>query len=827
MKKSQRRISKSMKTATLKPRAASKKTKQEIRKFENKYGYFTADGREYVITRPDTPRPWVNILSNGDYGTILSQTGSGFSWRGNSNLSRITRWEQDLIKDEWGSYLYLRDNESGNFWSLTWKPTCPKFDFFEARYGQGYVIHRSRLNGIFAEKTVCVAMEEPVEIWKVRLVNESGETRRLGLFSYFEWCLGNAGDTHREFHKTFIETNIQKSLNTIYGYKRPALVPHFISTGLAERPLEAFHSVNLKPEGYEGDKEAFFGEYGNILAPRAVVQGNLKNSSGKWCDSVASLHVNVELAPGEEKTVIFLLGATRERKESETIIKKYSNEANVDRELARVKDFWTELFSRTWVETPDDAFNFMTNTWLKYQAIAGRIWAKCAYYQSSGGIGFRDQLQDCQVFFPLEPKLARKQILLHAEQQFPDGTVYHWWHPNTNIGAITNMTDDLVWLAYITLNYLDETQDFGILKVKVNYLKDPKSKTGKVTQGPLYEHCVRAIDKVLSRWSPRGLPLIGEGDWNDGFSHVGVHWKGESIWLGHFMVGILKNFAPICEREGEKKRAQNYLKRAEALKAAINKHAWEDDRYIRATRDDGKLMGSKTSEEGKIDLMAQVWALIHDVAPPDRAKICMQTAEKLLYREYGPLLLTPAYSKPDPHIGYITRYAPGLRENGGVYTHAATWGLQAQCLLKRGDYAFETYRRFCPVYRGEDPDLYYVEPYVTPGNTDGPDSPYFGRGGWTWYTGSGAWLFRICLDWQLGIRPVAEGLLMDPVIPKKWNGFKVRRLFRGATYEITVKNPGRAESGVKRVRVDGKLIQGNVVPAFKDKKTHQVDVVMG
>ncbi len=805
---------------------SSQQSATEVRKFENKYGYFTENGHEYVITRPDTPRPWVNVMCNGDYGTVISQTGGSFSWKENSNLSRITRWEQDLIKDEWGSYIYLRDNDTGEFWSQSWKPTCPDFDFFEARYGQGYTILKSKLNGIYAEKTVFVAAKDPIEVWKLRLVNESDKKRNIGVFSYFEWCLGNAADTHREFHKTFIETEIDEANNAIYGLKRPALIPHFISTGLAEKPLEAFHAINVKPAGYEGDKEAFFGMYGNIMAPRAVKEGKLKNTQGKWCDSVASLNSNIELAPGEEKEIIFVLGATHDRKASEVLIKKYLDPKTASAELENTKKFWNDLLDKTTVETPDEGFNFLTNRWLKYQAIAGRIWAKCAYYQSSGGIGFRDQLQDCQVFFPLKPELARSQIVTHAEQQFPDGTVHHWWHPGTGMGAITEMTDDLVWLAYITLNYLDETQDFDLLKESIPFLKDPKEKDKPATEGSLYDHCCRAIDKVLSRWSPRGLPLIGEGDWNDGFSHVGPEWKGESIWLGHFMVGIMRRFAPLCEKFGEKDRGDNYSQRAEQLVKDINEHAWEDDRYIRATRDDGVPMGSKTVDQGKIDLMGQVWALINNVAPKDRADKCMDTAEEVLYREHGPLLLNPAYSVTDPKIGYITRYAPGLRENGGVYTHAACWGLQAILMRRKGLKGFETYKSFSPLERGKDPDSYFVEPYVTPGNTDGPDSPNFGRGGWTWYTGSGTWLFRVSLDWIIGVRSCAEGLEIDPCVPK-WKEFKTHRLFRGCTYDISFSNPNELETGVKEVKVDGNVIEGTVVKAFDDGKNHIVEVIMG
>jgi cellobiose phosphorylase len=347
-------------------------------KFKNGYGYFSADGREYVITRPDTPRPWVNVMCNGDYGAIVSQTGSGFSWRENSNLSRITRWEQDLIKDEWGKYLYVRDNASGNYWSLTWKPLRTDFDSFEVRYGLGYSVFRASYAGVEMEKTIFVAQDDPAEIWKVTLKNVSSGRKSLSLFSYFEWCLGNAADTHREFHKTFIETEIDRDHRAIYGRKRPALVPKFISSGLAEGPLEAFHAANVAPAAYEGDKEAFFGRYGDILTPRALKEGRLLNSDGKWGDAVASLQVVFELEPGESKTVIFTLGATKGRAQSVDIIRKYASVEAADRELSKVRAAWNRLVEASTVDTPDEALNFMTNIWLKYQAICARIWAKCA-----------------------------------------------------------------------------------------------------------------------------------------------------------------------------------------------------------------------------------------------------------------------------------------------------------------------------------------------------------------------------------------------------------------------------------------------------------------
>ncbi len=804
-----------------------KKEKVQTGKFASKYGYFTDDGREFVITRPDTPRPWVNVISNGDYGTIESQTGSGFSWRDNSNLSRITRWDQDLIRDNWGKYLYVRDKDTGDFWSGTWKPCMSKYDFFEVRHGQGYSVLTSKLNEIRIEKTIFVDVEEPVEVWKVVVKNESNKKRSISLFTYFDWCLGSWTDIHREFQKTFIETWIDKKNGCVHGIKRAPLVPGFISTGMVEKPLQGFHASFPKPVAYDGDKEAFLGRYGKQSAPAAVVEGKCRNSEGKWGDASASLQVDLELDAKASKEVVFTLGATKSREESERIAKKYARAKAADAELLKVRALWDSFVKATEVQTPDESLNFMTNIWMKYQAISARIWGKCAYYQSSGGYGFRDQLQDCQIFFATRPELARKQILLHAEQQFPDGTVYHWWHHGTNIGAITNCSDDLLWLDFITLNYLDETNDVKILDEKVKFLADPKDPEKKITSASLYEHLLRSIDKALTRFSPRGLPLIGECDWNDGLSHVGNKWKGESVWLGHFIYGILTRVAPIVESRGDKKKAAEYLNRAELLKTAVNTAGWDGEWYLGATRDDGRPLGSKKCETGKIYLNCQTWAVITRTADAKRAREVMDKAEKWLYKKYGPLLLTPGYNKTDASIGYITRYAPSVRENGGLYTHAGTWAIQAEAMMRDGEKAHKVYQSFNPAIRGLDPDLYFAEPYVTPGNVDGPDSPNNGRGGWTWYTGSAAWYAVVVLNWLLGIRPTREGLLIDPVIPKKWEGFKVKRLFRGATYFIDVKNPNGTGQNVQSLIVDGKKVKGNLVPDFKDGKTHRVEAILG
>lgn len=814
--------SKTNKTIAENPKAAA-----GAKKFASKYGYFTNDGSEYVITDPRTPRPWVNVCANENYGFVVTQTGGGFSWYGNSQLSRLTTWYQDLIRDPYGKYVYIRDNKSGKHWSTTFKPTDFKYDSYEARYGLGYVKFKTVFQEIETEQVMFVPREDSCEIWKVTLTNKSKKPRDLSTFTFFDWCLGNGNETHREFQKTFIEVQIDRKLNAIIGKKRPALVPPHISSGLKDAPLTSvFGLTNHKTAGFDGDKETFVGMYGTYAAPKAVVEGKVQNRREleKWGDPIAATQANVTLKPGESKTLIYVLARIEDASKAAAILKKYSTEANVQKEYDRVTKYWNDLTGKSWIETPDEAMNFLTNKWYRYQAVCARMWAKTAFYQCSGGIGFRDQLQDSNCMLESDPQITRKQILVHAEQMFPDGTVYHWWHPGFGIGAHTEMVDDLLWLALIALNYIDETGDESILDEIVPYV----TKAGEPKQeGSVYDHICRSYEKVLSRWSPRGLPLMGEGDWNDGMSHVGPKWKGESIWLAHFFYGLMNRFAPICEKRGEKDRSKKYLDRAKKLKDAVNEHAWDGEWYIRATRDNGIPMGSKTQDRGKIFLNAQTWAVICGTATPERARTAMNSAYKWLYREYGPLLFTPGYDKLDETIGYLSRYAPSVRENGGVYTHAACWGVQAAAMMGDADMAYKAYKNMCPIYRGLTPDQYYAEPYVTPGNVDGPDSPNFGRGGWSWYSGSGSWMQKVAYNWICGIRASREGIVVDPVIPKDWKGFRAQRYFRGTTYLIEVKNPKGANRGVKEMLVDGKKVSGNVVPIFKDTKTHKVEVVLG
>lgn len=792
-----------------------------IKKFESVYGYFSEDGKEYVITTPLTPRPWGNIIGNGDYGMMISQTGSGYSWRGNAGQNRITRSFQDLVKDNWGKYFYIRDLKRNVYWSATYKPVMRPYQSFSVVHGIGYSKFIQQIEDIESELTIFVSANDPVEIFQLKLTNKSKEVRELDITSYAEWLLGFSPDEHREFHKLFIETSADVAVGAIYARKCLWGFPDDKGRhNNVDWHYTAFMAVSEPLKSFDCDKESFIGMYHNDDKPRAMTENHLAGRKGRFTDAIAALQVQMSLQPNDSKTVAFTLGAAEEGKEDPAVlISRYTAADKCEQALQASRQFWSRFLDSEQVETPDEALNIMTNTWLKYQSISCRLWGKSAFYQASAGYGFRDQLQDSQIFLVSEPEFARKQLLMHAAQQFVEGDVLHWWFTIRGGGPRTNCSDDLLWLPFILDSYLKETNDFGILDEKIPYLNAPAE--------TLYDHCKRAIERSFSRFSPRGIPLMGDHDWNDGLSAVGTLLKGESFWVAEFLYMILGNFAPVARKRGDESFTQKCEVIRESLKGALNRHGWDGEWYLQATTDDGLLLGSKENEEGKIFLMPNNWAVISGTADAARAKAAMASVTDYLLKDYGTLLNYPAFTKSRPDVGYVTRYAPGLRENGGVYTHAATWSVWAYTLAGQPDLAYEAYRRICPPNRSADIDTYKVEPYVTPGNVDSPLSEYYGRGGWTWYTGSAQWLHRVATHWILGIRPQEDGLLVEPSIPAHWDGYKVKRTFRNASYEIDVQNPGHVNSGVKSVTIDGKVIEGNILPVFHDGQVYLVEVIMG
>ena len=791
------------------------------RLFETKYGYFSHDGSEYIIKRHDIPKPWVNVISNGDYGLVISQTGGGFSWLTHSEFNRVNRWHQDLIQDNWGKFLYVKNNETGEVWSPTFLPVKTPLDSYECRHGFGYTVFTSEYKGIKIEMTVFVPLNDTLEVWNVKFVNNSGKKVSLSLFTYFEWCLGSSADFHREFHKTFIETYFDAEGNFMHGTKRLWEIP------LGDRghwnidyQYHGFFGVNKKVVSYESEKENFIGQYGDLINPVALQGKPLTCQTGSWNDPIGCLQNELVLEAGAEDTVIYHLGLVSELSEVKGKISKYDTPEKVATKLEEVKKMWVDMLSPLEIDTPDTGMNLMVNKWLRYQAISGRLWGRTAYYQQSGAFGFRDQLQDSLVWLPIDPAGTERQLKLHAAHQFEEGTVLHWWHPVTETGLPTKMTDDLLWLPFILSMYVKETGNLSFVDEKVEYYDN------KELIETLYQHSLRAIDVVFTRLSPRGIPLIGAGDWNDGLSAVGLEFKGESVWMAEFFYFVLVEFARIAAQKADSETEKKLLEGAEKVKAAFNEHAWDGEYYYRGTKDTGEKFGSAENTQGKIFLNPQTWSVMSDIAPKEKQEAALQAVEKHLLKKNGTLLLAPAYCVPDKYIGYLSRYAPGRRENGGVYMHAATWAIWAFAKAGKPEKAFEVYKGISPILNGMDPDLWSAEPYVTPGNIDGPDSPNYGRAGWSWYTGSASWYQKVIVDWILGIRSVEGGLLIEPAIPAEWDGFKVKRLYRGCSYNITVKNPGHVSSGVISVKIDGKEVAGNLVSPVS-AKTVEVEVILG
>ncbi len=773
-------------------------------KFETKYGFFSDDGNEYVIKTYRTPKPWINVVSNGQYGLVISQTGGGFSWLTHSEFNRLNRWHQDLIKDDWGKYFYIKNNVTGEVWSPTWMPAKSELDNYECRHGFGYTKFTSIFKGIAVLLTVFIPRDENLEIWNFEIENQTDKKVNLSICSYFEWCLGSSADHHREFHKTFLETHFDESLNAMLAAKRLWEIPiknrgHWNT----EYPYLGFISSSAKISEYEGDKEAFLGQYGSLDKPVALLNLKFQRKTGKWSDSIAAVKIDLEIESNSSTHTAFYIGIQENKNQIKRVLKKFQSKEQIDKALSDVKSYWLNLFSTLEIETPDEAMNLMVNKWLRYQAIAGRLWGRTAYYQQSGAYGFRDQLQDSLVFLPIDPSQTEKQIRLHARHQFKNGTVLHWWHPITETGLQTNMTDDLLWLPFVLLQYIDETNDYSILKKKEPFYDDNKNAY------TLFDHCIAAIERVGKRISKRGIPLIGSGDWNDGLSAVGLDMKGESIWLAEFYYLILIRFSDLCGKIKIEKLAKRYSSKAKKLREAFDEHAWDGKWFFRATKDNGEKIGSRKNKEGKIYLNSQTWSVISGIASHKKQQLSMDAVTKFLLKRNGTLLLYPAYTKPDEMIGYLSRYAPGRRENGGVYMHAAAWALWAYSILKQNDLSFKVFEKTCPVYNGMNPDEYLAEPYVTPGNIDGPGSPNYGMGGWSWYTGSASWFQKIIVDWILGVRASSDGLVIDPCIPNSWKSYKVKRTFRGIVFNITVNNSGTGK--ICKILVNGQQTSTNVL----------------
>lgn len=768
--------------------------------FANPYGRF--EGPDFLIENVLTPRPWVNVLANDRYGVVLSQSGGGFSWFDNCQLFRLTRWEQDLVSDSYGRFVYLVDRPTGAVWSTTYQPTREAGEVDTVRHGLGFTTYTRQINGVRSVHTVFVPPGLPYEVWTIDIENIGESRRELRIGSYLEWHLGGTGEWHREFHRLFMSTSTHGS--TLLAWKRQGLEENSRSRS-SESPTAFLSCYGLDGLSWFTDKEQWLGRLGTTSSPQALLSSVPPHTTGRWDDPIGAFRAELTLDPGESRRLVVVLGAAVGQGEALRLTGSFDHQ-DVDALLTKTRDHHRANCGSLDIHCKDGLVELMANAWLPYQAHVGRIQARCAYYQQGGAFGYRDQLQDSLLHLDDRPSQALDQIGIHAEAMYEDGAVRHWWHPGTKIYAESRHSDTCLWLAYAVLEYLDETADLSVLGSEHGYLSRDTQTIGR--KGSLIDHCRRGIDRALERRSPRGLPLIGAGDWNDGLSHAGLEGRGESVWLAMFLFDVLTRFAPILERMGDTAGAASYRLEAESLRHSVESHAWDGEWYIAGTSDDGRPFGSKESTEGRIYLNPQTWAVISGIASPERSKRAIESVRQHLLKPYGALLLAPAYHEVDPYVGYITRYAPGLRENGGVYSHASTWAVQALAMTGDAEGAWTLWRGMCPPERSQlDADLYAAEPFVMPGNADGPDSPFESRAGWTWYTGSAAWMRRVLVRWILGVRPTYDGLLVSPLLPAEMSQFSLVRTFRGTEFQISVSG-----TSPYALTVDGEPTKGVILP---------------
>lgn len=798
--------------------------------FFNGLGGFSPEGREYVTALGDeqwTPAPWLNIIANEkEFGFQVSETGAGYTWSANSRENRLTPWSNDAVSDTPGEAIYLRDEETGNVWTPTPLPVREAEPYI-IRHGQGYTVFEHTSHGIAQELLMFVPLDAPVKISLLRLRNLTDRRRRLSVTSYHELVLGFS----RERTAPYVITEVDEGSGVI-----TARNPY--NNEFAHRI--AFVQMSARERTTTCDRKEFLGRNGSLARPASLGRKGLSGRAGAGLDPCAAMQTVVELAPGETREIAILIGSGESVEEARAVASRYRQLSAVNEAYERVLMYWDEVLGAVEISTPDAALDTIVNRWLLYQTLACRVWARSAFYQSGGAYGFRDQLQDVMALVFSRPEIARAQIVHAASRQFKEGDVQHWWHPPTGRGVRTRFSDDLLWLPFVTNFYVTVTGDRTVLDDVVTFIEAPLLAEGEdeaYTQpvvseekATVYEHCVRALDRSLTVGA-HGLPLMGSGDWNDGMNRVGNQGKGESVWVGWFLYTTLEGFAPFCDERKQKALGNRYRKHMVRLKKALEDKAWDGDWYRRAYFDDGTPLGSAQNEECRIDSIVQSWGVISGAADEHRAVRAMAAVEEYLIQRGDGLviLFTPPFDKSALDPGYIKGYVPGVRENGGQYTHAAIWTLIAYAMLGDGDRAGELFALLNPINHASTRaglHKYKVEPYVAAGDVYAV-WPHTGRGGWTWYTGSAGWMYRAALESILGFRLEGERLRIEPCVPRAWREFEINYR-RGAThYHIKVTNPHGLNRGVSEVWLDEARLPTEEIPLVADGKTHRVQIVLG
>jgi cellobiose phosphorylase len=814
----------------------------------NKYGHFSQDGTEFVITTPVTPRPWINYLTNARYCAIISQCAGGYSFYRDCRTDRITRWlPEGWHFDRPGRYLYIKEAPSSKLqapslkvWSATYQPLRVKPDFYEARHGLGYTTITSRYFGIQSKITYFVPENDDCEVWIISVKNQTKNTRRLELYPYIEWLIG-------DYQQELRYRNIMNLYNRVWFERRHQAIfakktAFWQDMGILPYKYIDFFASSLKVDKYATRKNVFLGKYNTEEEPQMILTGRMKNvpfCSGE--DGIAVFKHNLNLKPGEEKEFTIVLGQIEGLAQVAKTIRKYRKVKEAKKELEKTKAIWRKrILDNIIVKTPDKDLNLMANIWLKYQVYICNFWSRSPsyYHEGSGGRGYRDSCQDSEAIVSINPVFTRERITKIASLIRKDGTSCPGWSETQGPHSFRPNRDHQIWLTSTVYAYVKETGDKSILKASLPYLKDkwlkgwfidphfkgPARADGK---GTLFEHLEKNLNFTFNDVGDKGLPLIGHADWNDAIDAAGIKLKGQSTWLAEALVRSLKMLAELAIYIGKEKKAKELLEKAEIMTQRINQVAWDGAWYVRGFTDDGTIYGSKKNREGKIYVNTQAWALLSGVATGERQKKIIASAKKYLNGPHGLALFAPAYSQYEPKLGRISMFSEGTKENAAVFCHAATFMIVGLLEAGEGNFAYNSIAKIMP-NKQKDYDLYKTEPYVYAEYLVGPQHPYlYGEGAFTWVTGCSGWSFMAITEWLLGARRDFAGLRIDPCVPGAWKKFSLRRPFRGAIYDIEVENPKGVQKGIKEVFVDGIRIAGNLIKPHKDGKIHKIKVIMG
>ncbi len=793
---------------------------------ENGYGGFTRDGHEYVITLGpgvSTPAPWVNVIASPYFGTVVSESGSAYTWIENAHEFRLTPWSNDPVRDTSGEAFYIRDEQTGEYWSPTPSPARGDTPYV-IRHGFGYTVFEHTENGIQSELWIYVAMDAPIKFAVLKTRNVSGRPRRLSATGYWEWVLGDL----REKSLMHVQTELDFKTNALLALN--AYNHDFLGR-------ITFIDVNDNTRTLTGDRREFIGRNGTLAHPAAMKRVRLSGTTGPGLDPCGAIQVTFDLQNGQERETVFRLGVGRDSKDVADLIQRFRRMDAARTALEGVWEYWNRTLGAVNVDTPDPAVNMMANGWLLYQTLGCRVWGRSGFYQSGGAFGFRDQLQDVMALVHAEPAVTRKHILLAASRQFREGDVQHWWHPPAGRGVRTHFSDDYLWLPYVVCRYVETVADTGVLDEMVPFLEaralrpdeeayyDLPNRSEEAAS--LYQHCVRSIRNGL-KFGEHGLPLIGCGDWNDGMNLVGKDGRGESVWLAFFLYDVLTRFAPLARAREDHDFAELCHAQAEELRRNIENNAWDGEWYRRAWFDNGDPLGSHLNQECQIDSLPQSWSVISGAGDPSRSRQGMESVDRRLVRRDAGLiqLFDPPFDKSPLNPGYIKAYIPGVRENGGQYTHAAIWTAMAFAAMGDNERAWELFTLLNPVRHGGSPEqiaIYKVEPYVVAADVYAV-APHTSRGGWTWYTGSASWMYRLLVETLLGLHLEGDRLRLDPRLPDAWDSYKIHYRYRQTVYHITISATADDSLKTNSLTLDGREIPGVAIPLVDDRQEHHVEL---